>query len=114
MDFRGRHDHARSVITRRCDPDSFCPVHFWLPHRRPIFAERLLFGPGTPGRLQASLNVVRKRQADVVLAWRYDRFARPAQALVNALEEFRALGVDFISYQENLDTTTPYGEITNR
>ena len=43
--------------------------------------------------------------------WRYDRFARSTQALVNALNEFRSLGVDFISYQENIDTTTPQGEL---
>ena len=55
------------------------------------------------------LEAVRKRQVDVVLVWRYDRFARSTQALVNALMEFRALGVDFISYQENVDTTTPHG-----
>jgi DNA invertase Pin-like site-specific DNA recombinase len=54
---------------------------------------------------------VRKRRVDVVLVWRYDRFARSTQALVNALMEFRALGVDFISFQENVDTTTPQGEL---
>ena len=57
------------------------------------------------------LEAVRKRQVDVVLVWRYDRFARSTQALVNALMEFRALGGDFISYQENVDTTTPQGEL---
>ncbi len=60
---------------------------------------------------QRLLEAVRKRQVDVVLVWRYDRFARSTQALVNALMEFRALGVDFISYQENVDTTTPQGEL---
>ena len=39
------------------------------------------------------------------------RFARSTQALVNALKEFQSLGVDFISYQENIDTTTPTGEL---
>src|SRR5512143_3824370 len=57
------------------------------------------------------LEAVRKRQIDVVLVWRYDRFARSTQALVNALTEFQALGVDFISYQENIDTTTPQGKM---
>ena len=57
------------------------------------------------------LDLVRKRQIDVVLVWRYDRFARSTQALVNALNEFKSLGVDFISYQENIDTTTPQGEL---
>jgi DNA invertase Pin-like site-specific DNA recombinase len=60
---------------------------------------------------QALLAVARKRQIDVVLVWRYDRFARSTQALVQALNEFHRLGVDFISYQENIDTTTPQGEM---
>jgi len=48
---------------------------------------------------------------DVVLIWRYDRFARSTQALVNAMKEFQSMGIDFISYQENIDTTTPTGEM---
>jgi DNA invertase Pin-like site-specific DNA recombinase len=53
----------------------------------------------------------RQRAVDLVLVWRYDRFARSMQALVNALKEFQALGVDFISCQEQVDTTTPQGEM---
>jgi DNA invertase Pin-like site-specific DNA recombinase len=60
---------------------------------------------------QALLAAARKRHIDVVLVWRYDRFARSTQALVQALNEFHSLGVDFISYQENIDTTTPQGEM---
>jgi len=60
---------------------------------------------------QALLSAARKRQIDVVLVWRYDRFARSTPALVHALHEFHRLGVDFISYQENIDTTTPQGEL---
>jgi len=57
------------------------------------------------------MEAAKKRKIDVVLVWRYDRFARSTQALVNALKEFRNLGIDFISYQENIDTTTPTGEL---
>lgn len=57
------------------------------------------------------VEAARKRKIDVVLVWRYDRFARSTQALVNALKEFQILGVDFISFQENIDTTTPTGEL---
>ena len=49
----------------------------------------------------------RRRAFDVVLVWRYDRFARSLPALAKALEEFKALGIDFISLQEQVDTTTP-------
>jgi DNA invertase Pin-like site-specific DNA recombinase len=57
------------------------------------------------------MDAAKKRKIDVVLVWRYDRFARSTQALVNALKEFKTLGIDFISYQENIDTTTPTGEL---
>lgn len=62
-------------------------------------------------RYQEVLSLVRKRKIDIVLVWRYDRFARSTQALISALNEFKTLGVDFISYQENIDTTTPQGEL---
>jgi DNA invertase Pin-like site-specific DNA recombinase len=60
---------------------------------------------------QALLTIARQRQVDVVLVWRYARFARSTQALVQALHEFHRLGVDCISYQDNIDTTTPQGEL---
>ena len=62
-------------------------------------------------RYRAMLEDARKRRFDVLLVWRYDRFARSTRALVNALGEFKARGVAFISYQENVDTTTPQGEL---
>ncbi len=52
----------------------------------------------------------RKRKLDAVLVWRFDRFARSTRHLLLALEEFRTLGVGFISYQENIETTTPLGQ----
>ncbi len=52
----------------------------------------------------------RHRLFDAVLVWRFDRFARSTRHLINALHEFRHLGIAFVSYQENLDTTSPLGE----
>jgi DNA invertase Pin-like site-specific DNA recombinase len=49
---------------------------------------------------------------DVVVVWRFDRFARSVKQLVMALEEFRSLGIDFVSHQEALDTSTPMGRAT--
>jgi DNA invertase Pin-like site-specific DNA recombinase len=60
---------------------------------------------------QRLLQDARQRAFDVVLVWRYDRFARSTQALIGALKEFQALGVDFISHQEQIDTTTPQDEM---
>jgi len=52
----------------------------------------------------------RKRRVDCILVWRFDRFARSTKHLLLALEEFRSLGVQFISFQENIDTTSPLGQ----
>ena len=54
---------------------------------------------------------VRKRKTEVVLVWKFDRFARSTKELINALEDFKDLGVDFISFKENIDTSTPAGKI---
>ena len=53
----------------------------------------------------------RKRRVDAVVVYRYDRFARSLRQLVNALEEFRALGIDFVSLHEGVDTSTPNGRL---
>lgn len=53
----------------------------------------------------------RKRLVDAVVVYRYDRFARSLRQLVNALEEFRALGIEFISLHEGVDTSTPNGKL---
>jgi len=53
----------------------------------------------------------RKRPVDAVVVYRYDRFARSLRKLVNALEEFRCLGVEFISIHEGVDTSTPNGRL---
>ena len=60
--------------------------------------------------LDALMDGARKCLFDVVLVWRFDRFARSTKHLVDALHEFRSLGISFISYQEAIDTTTPMGE----
>jgi DNA invertase Pin-like site-specific DNA recombinase len=61
--------------------------------------------------LDQLLSDCRKRVLDSVVVYRYDRFARSLRQLVNALEDFRALGVDFVSLHEGVDTSTPNGRL---
>jgi DNA invertase Pin-like site-specific DNA recombinase len=62
-------------------------------------------------QLDTLLVVCRKRRVDAVVVYRYDRFARSLRQLVNALEEFRSLGIEFISLHEGVDTSTPNGRL---
>jgi DNA invertase Pin-like site-specific DNA recombinase len=60
--------------------------------------------------LNILMDDARKRQFDIIVVWRFDRFARSTKHLLSALEEFRSLGIQFISYQENIDTSSPLGQ----
>jgi DNA invertase Pin-like site-specific DNA recombinase len=60
--------------------------------------------------LKSLMADARRGKFDVVLVWRFDRFARSVEQLVTALAEFRTLGIDFVSHQEALDTSTPMGK----
>jgi DNA invertase Pin-like site-specific DNA recombinase len=105
-----------STVDRGQDPDTqLLALREYVARRGFTLAgEYVDYASGTREdrpKYRALLDAVRKRQADIVLVWRYDRFARSTQALVHALKEFHSLRVDFISYQENIDTTTPQGEL---
>ncbi len=60
--------------------------------------------------LDRLMNDSKKKKFDVVLVWRFDRFARSSQHLVEALNTFRHLKIEFISFNENIDTGSPLGE----
>src|SRR5271157_5246257 len=52
-----------------------------------------------------------RRRFDVVVVWKFDRFARSVSHLLRALETFKALGIDFVSLSEQVDTSTPTGKM---
>jgi DNA invertase Pin-like site-specific DNA recombinase len=52
-----------------------------------------------------------RRRFDVVIVWKFDRFARSVSHLLRALETFNALGIAFVSLSESLDTSTPAGRM---
>ena len=52
-----------------------------------------------------------RRRFDAVVVWKFDRFARSVSHLLRALETFKALGVEFVSLSEQVDTSTPTGKM---
>ena len=53
----------------------------------------------------------RRGKFNVVAVWRFDRFGRSLRHLVTALDEFRDLGVGFVSQQDAIDTATASGRM---
>jgi DNA invertase Pin-like site-specific DNA recombinase len=55
------------------------------------------------------INAARRREIDVVVVWRLDRWVRSVTDLLATLRELEHLGVGFVSLTEALDLTTPAG-----
>ncbi len=52
-----------------------------------------------------------RRRFDAIVVWKFDRFARSVSHLLRALETFKALGIEFVSLSEQVDTSTPTGRM---
>jgi DNA invertase Pin-like site-specific DNA recombinase len=63
-----------------------------------------------PG-LNQLISDAHRRRFDVVVVWKFDRFARSVSHLLRALETFRSLGIEFVSLSEQVDTSTPTGKM---
>ncbi len=63
-----------------------------------------------PG-LDAMMEKIRRGHYDILLVWSYDRLARNVSHLIMTLDELKSLEVDFASYKQQLDTTSPMGHM---
>jgi putative DNA-invertase from lambdoid prophage Rac len=68
-------------------------------------------GSGAKKRPQRDelLKLARKREIDVIIVWKLDRWGRSLHDLILCFEELNALNVGFISITEAIDMTTPSG-----
>lgn len=62
-------------------------------------------------QLNRMMQDAHERRFSVVVVWRFDRFARSVSHLLRALETFNALGIQFVSLSEQVDTSTPTGKM---
>ena len=75
-----------------------------------VYSDRASGAKERRSGLDALMADARRGLFEVVVVWRFDRFARSVKQLVLALEEFRSLGIDFVAHQEALDSSTPIGK----
>lgn len=62
-------------------------------------------------QLDKLMNDAKKRKIDCIVVWKLDRWGRSLKHLINSLSDLQALGVSFVSYQENIDLSTPAGKM---
>ncbi len=107
--------YARVSSNRQCPESQLLPLREYATARGfEIVSEYVDVISGSKdsrpelARLMAD---AQKRRLDAVVVWKFDRFARSTRHLVTALEQFNALGVDFISLSEAIDTSCPMGRM---
>lgn len=61
--------------------------------------------------LDRLMREARRRAFDAVVTYRFDRFARSMKQLVLSLSEFDALGIQFVSLHEQIDTSSANGRL---
>jgi DNA invertase Pin-like site-specific DNA recombinase len=61
--------------------------------------------------LNELVKACRRGSVDVLVVWKFDRFARSLKQLMSGLEMCRALRIDFVSVTEAVDTSLPAGEL---
>ncbi len=65
---------------------------------RPIFKEKM--------------TLARQRKFDILLVWKLDRLSRSLKDLINTLDKLGHLDIDFISYDNKLNTSSPTGKLS--
>lgn len=57
------------------------------------------------------MNDAKSRKFDMLVVWKFDRFARSTADLINSLETFNHLNIDFISIKDKIDTSSAMGKL---
>ncbi len=73
-----------------------------------IFSEKVSAVKERP-ELEKMISIL--REGDVVIVWKLDRLGRSLRHLIELVSMFREKGVEFISLNDNIDTTTIHGRL---
>ncbi len=80
-----------------CEGDPFCDHVSSAKEKRPS--------------LELLWKEAQEHEFDVVVVWKFDRFARSLRELLEAMERFHSFGLEFVSFKDQCDTTTPAGRL---
>jgi DNA invertase Pin-like site-specific DNA recombinase len=73
------------------------------------YTDRISGAKARRSGLDQMMHDARQRQFDVVLVWAGDRIARSVRHFLEVLDELNHLGIEFVSFRENIDTGGPLG-----
>ncbi len=102
--------HDQTADNQILDLVNFCNMRGWTVQQ--TFKDEGVSGAKDDRpKLNEMMDLIRRRKFDAMLVWALDRFARSMKHLVLTLDELRELKVDFISFKQNIDTSTSQGRL---
>jgi len=102
-------NHGQDPELQLRDFRDYCKARKWTVHDK--YVDTASGVKESRPELDRLMKDARRRKFDVVLVWKFDRFARSVGHLIRALEEFKSLGIEFVSLTEGIDTSTPMGKM---
>jgi site-specific DNA recombinase len=89
----------------------FCKFSDWRNFE--VYREEGISGSSAENRpqLQRLLQDARAHKLNVVLVYKLDRFSRSLRDIILMIDEFKTLGIDFVSFNEKIDTTSSAGKL---
>ena len=90
--------------------EEYCQRRGWQLHG--VYVDNGVSGrKDSRPQLNRMMQDAHERRFSVIVVQRFDRFARSVSHLLRALETFNALGIQFVSLSEQVDTSTPTGKM---
>jgi len=107
---KARAEGSESIEDQKQALEAFCKARGWTQVEH--YTDVLKSGTTLDRpQLQRLLGDARKRKIDVIVFFKLDRFFRNLKDIVTTANELEELGVEFISFKENLDVTTSSGKL---
>jgi DNA invertase Pin-like site-specific DNA recombinase len=102
-------NHHQDPEAQLNDLRAYCARQGWDVAEE--FVDRMSGTKQSRPDLNRMMTAAREKRFEVILVWKFDRFARSMAHLANALKEFRSLGIEFVSLKDGADTTTSPGRL---
>jgi len=88
----------------------YCSFQDWEVFK--LYADRGISGKDTERpQFQALMKDAREKRFEVVVVAKLDRFGRSLRDLINSIWDLNAIGIQFTSINDNINTTTPNGKL---
>jgi DNA invertase Pin-like site-specific DNA recombinase len=100
-------DKEQSPEPQLAEMRAYCQARGWEFEE---FFEYVSAGKRRP-ELDRMMAKIRKQKCDVVLCRHFDRIGRSTLQLCSLLEELQARGIQFVSVNQQIDTSTPHGKL---